>query len=563
MTVDCQKNWSEYISNLQSLFLTPSEDNHEKLLQLISSIMNSLPIKNKDDCILGLLEYSHEHIKDCLQVPLDGVPLSSRIETLGKIFSGAIKFQHPNVMHNITPSPLISSVAASCVAQLYNINPSWDFISAGFQNVERQIAIQLGNLVGWMENPGGISTTGGKGCISYAIQLGLKRALPNIVSEGISSANNPPVVITSIENHKSVDYVCRMLGIGINNCWRSKVHDNETMDIEHCKVLINKALEQERPIACIVLSGGNTAHLSIDDLKSISEYIDIAIIKWKLPYRPYIYFDTCVSWPWLFFKGYNFSSNPLKIDTQVLQRIKKAYLQLSVVHLADGCGFDFHKSGNSSYQASFFLTKNKDELYSLGSIDGSVPGLKSQGQNFVYSFIIEHSRSGSGIASMWESLQAMGINGYRSYVAHLMTLGLAVRKYLSKNGMELLNTFSLAPASIFFPTPPRANKSYDELLSSDAKDVLKHNEYTFSLFNYFLNQEKNGIARFVFRYIPQYRTASCGEDAAIIVIYPMSIHSNESTIEKLALDILSIKQKFDVEHLRKFDVSTPPTYVPR
>jgi L-2,4-diaminobutyrate decarboxylase len=154
------------------------------------------------------------------------------------------------------------------------------------QDREGRLSVQAGPRT--LRMKGGICTSGGKGCISYALQLGLKRCLPGVGRTGIAAASASPVVITSVENHKSVDYVCRMLGIGTENCWRCEVYEDETMKVDHCIYLIEEAIKHHRPIAAVVFSGGNTAHLSIDPILQVKEYLTNSVASGILAYKPSI-----------------------------------------------------------------------------------------------------------------------------------------------------------------------------------------------------------------------------------------------------------------------------------
>lgn len=556
-------DWKDIMEELRSLFLTPTEDNKSILIRDIETILSHIPNDDPDNPYIGKLGDTHEFLDEFEKIPVNPGNQNSILSGIANIFSGAFKFQHPQVMHNVTPSPIVNSVAAAAISHLYNLNPAWDFISAGAQKMERQVIRQLASYVGWTEKAAGISTFGGKGCITYAIRIGLNRCLPDISSKGISHNALPPVVITSKSNHQSIDTACSLLGIGYENCWRSEVNDDETMEIESFKKLIKKACSEGYPIAAIILSGGNTLHLSVDDLRAVSDYTAKMVKEYKLGYHPYIYFDSCVAWPWIFFINYDFKKNSLGLPSKTLEIIEKSTSQISAIAMADGCGFDFHKTGNNPYATSIFMTKNEAELNCAFK---NLPGpfsVKAQGNNFLYHCTIEHSRTATSILAAWTSLQSMGLNGYRSYIGHLITIGCQVRDILPAYGMELLNPFSLAPASVFFPFPRGFSTSYWDLINGNKEIIEKFNIRTFQLFKYFQDKSANHKSSFIFRFIPQYRQAKCGISIAVLVIYPMSVFLTQESMNELLHVIGGIKNSFDLINKYEITNNSIPTYVPR
>ena len=204
---------------------------------------------------------------------------------------GQIIWNSPNVLHNINPPVTYETIIASSMANIYNPNSLWDFVSSGSQEMEKQIVRQMSRLIGWnTDESDGVFTFGGKGCLTYAVKLGLNRALQGNAKKGIyNSTKTSPIVIASEESHYSIDTVCSLLGIGTDNCKRVKVNKYGEMDIEDFKKVFYWAVDNNIPIAAIIINGSNTLNNSVDNIKEVKKIVDNK--KEKLVYEPYIHFD--------------------------------------------------------------------------------------------------------------------------------------------------------------------------------------------------------------------------------------------------------------------------------
>ncbi|MFL1780890.1 Glutamate decarboxylase [Candidatus Hepatincolaceae symbiont of Richtersius coronifer] len=554
------------LDNIKNMVINPAENNRDQLFGDIDYLFSCIP--PNEEPYINNLQGNYDFLKDFQHIDDNPRDKKQILQAVAQTFNGAIKFQHPHVLHNIIPTPLVAGVAAATLSNLYNLNAIWDKLSAGAQAMEIQVGEQLATMAGWVvpkeikkNNPGGISTIGGKACILYAIKIGLNRCIKNASLTGLSQLPKAPLVITSKGNHLCIDSVCALLGIGSKNCWRCEVNEDETINLSSFESLLRQALTEGYPIACIILSGGNTSHLTPDDAVVIKECVSKLEQEYNLDYSPYIYFDSCISWPWLFFASYNFADNPLELPLSSLKLIQKATMRISSIKYADGFGVDFHKTGLSSYSSSFFVTKNMAELHGIVNPDFSLVERNKYGGNAYFNFTLEHSRSASSIFYAWVALQSLGINGFRAYLAHLTYVGLKFREGL-KDSMEVVNDFSLAPGSLFFPKSPNTSLNYKALKKASENAIENANDYTYNLFNYLQDKKLNGKASFSFRYIPQYGKAENGKNIAVIVIYPMSLFFTEEILKVTLSKIKEIKIDFDSKEILE-KTNDKPMYVMR
>lgn len=517
------KNIQQVLSELKRKFLTPSEKNRSELTELLEQAFQYLP-QNLDehDPYLGKDPSYYSFLSEFEEIPFQPKPRNKILSAAVHSLWGQIRWHSPSTLHNITPPPMLDSVAISAITNLYNPNMIWDFVSAGSHKIEQQVIRQISSLVGWKNKTGGSFTFGGKGCLIYAIRLGLNRCLSDVSIKGINSKYQP-IVITSKFNHYIIENVCSLLGLGSNGCIRVKTKEDETLDLCSFREVLEKSISSQVPIACIILSGGNTLHIAIDPLQEAVKIIDELCTKYQLNYRPYIYFDMVVGWPWLFFKKYNYKINPLEIKHSILMKIKKASINVSDALLADGVGIDFHKIGFCPYSTSLFMTKDRNELQKIHSEDNSYEESRQYGHNFLQHYTLEHSRSSAPVLAAWIALQNAGILGFQAYIAHLISIAEAFREILKNYQFEYLNPFSLGFASVYYPIFKRFSFNYDCLLKSSPKVINQYNQIAFKLFEYLESGESKNSKKLVLRFLPKYHQAKCGEWPAAIAIYPMSL----------------------------------------
>jgi len=528
-------------------FLESSESNRATLLGLISDCLDHFPQPSKTPYLGTNREIDFSFVKKYENLPTHPQSASDVLNGAMNFFQRSILWHSPQALQNITPPPLLEAVAVSTIANLYNLNLLWDYVSAGVQEAEQQIVRQISKLAGWTGDSDGIFTYGGKGCLTYAIRVGLNRCCPQATKEGINSV--APVVITTKFNHYIIESVCAWLGLGKDACIRVKTYADETIDLNDLKNTLNKVLSKKKSIACIILSGGSTINLNIDRVDSARNVIEEICSRFNLNYKPFIYFDTVVSWPWMFYKDYDFEKNEIKIPEEVLPRIKKVAELLRTAEFADAIGVDFHKIGFAPYNNSAFFVKNKAELH---SVVNDAPIIRERGvfgNNFLQHHTIEHSRSAAPVMAAWTILQSLGIQGFQMYLAQMMIVGDVFRNIIPKYGFELLNPQSLCYASVYYPIPPQGPKNFNEMYNASLKDTNYATQYIYELSKYFSLGGKDSFDQIDVGFLKNLQKSKLGADMSAIRIFPMSPHITTKEAEQLSHQLGKMKEKFDEEFL--------------
>lgn len=574
--------WERPLESLQTHFLQPDEGNLGALPRLVEALLNRIERPDPGAPRLGARIDHEQALAPFEALPEDGLDTGVVLAALGGMLAGLPKWQHPRVMHNVHPAPMLETVAAGAVASLYNANALWDHVSAGATAAERQVVRQLAALAGWdAGRAGGVFTFGGKGCLTYALRLGLNRAVKGSAKTGLAHGA-APVVVSSAAGHDSIDSACALLGIGSDNSLRTAVQADGRMDLDSLAEVLGAALREGRPVAAVVLSGGDTLHLSIDPVRDALAVVERLCAAHALGYRPYVYFDLVVGWPWLAFAGYDFTANPLALPAPVAARLEATCRQVAQVAGVDGFGVDFHKLGHCPYATSLFLSREAAELHAIFGREPAPLAPRPQGANFLQHHTIEHSRSAAPILAAWAALQLTGRSGTQARLANGLLVADELRRVLGAGGFELLNPYGNGFASVFAVRPPgpaddqtlrqasdpasapargtapHHAADYAAVLAAPAETVQAHNAYTYAL-ACFVDEGGAGPG-FVLRFLPQYRRADCGLDAAVLVVHPMAPSLGPAQAGDLGRALVALKRAFDA---RRASLAAPGVPMPR
>ena len=528
----------EYIkaaNRIADLTLDPAESKRNDLPNAIKEAFDYLPRVDESDTYLGSQLQAEPDMSKWEMLPDQGHDRSTVLEAGMRTLHGQPRWHSPAVMHNINPAPILDTVAASAVVNTYNPNMLWDFVSAGGQATERQVLRQMGRMIGWEEaQPEGAFTFGGKGCLINAIRTGLNRCVKNASSEGLP-AGPKPVVISSAANHDCIATVCSLLGFGKKSWLKVPTLSDGSISLEHFRETVKEVMAAGIPIACIVASGGDTLNVAADSPVQMRKIMEEEAALAKLVYKPFLYFDTVVSWPWMTFKDYDWIINPLEIKDNIAPKMKELGRRLGEAFTCDAIGADFHKTGLVAYQSSVFVIRDAAEYHSVYKDEIEELPRQPHGNNFIQHHTIEHSRSFAPILSAWISLQNLGIGGLRSYLAHMTEIGSIFQEVLPQYNIEHVNPYGLGFAGVFWPKRKNGPKSYRELIKAKPEVVKSCNDFTFALFGELANP-RDGEPSIVLRYLPQFDVSESGLPAATLVVYPMAVSTD-------------IKQAYELAHL--------------
>lgn len=430
---------------------------HAEIIKMTSLEKGTLKIIDTDD-IKAIYDF---------KIPLTGLSKNKLTTTISGLFQGVARWHSPHTMYNAAPPPLLPTVVTKIITSLYNPNLALHTASGKSLVTEQKVIKSIADYIGWnSEKSGGIFTWGGKATTMYAIKIGLKNCSPNSDVHGVK---DDVVVFSTDAGHPSHISDAEWLGIGSANVIRLKTDKNTRVDLREMEKAIREAVNEEKKIATIIVSGGTTNDMAVDPISKIVKLRDRLVAELKLNYVPHIHVDTVVAFPWIFFKDYNFSENSLEVTEGASKRISKIVEDLKHLYKADSFGFDFHKMGFCPYVSSIFMVKNGKTLSSK----------TENAFNWPFFYSMENSRSADGPNSAYVALNTLGVEGFQILIAHLTETALHLNGLLEQSpDFDVINKIGLGTATLFIPCVPKK-----VTFENFENEVKVRNEYSMAFIN--------------------------------------------------------------------------------
>jgi glutamate/tyrosine decarboxylase-like PLP-dependent enzyme len=105
---------------------------------------------------------------------------------LVRYLQGMTIFGHPCTQQNVVAQPSIPSLIGALLASLYNPNLAWDEYSRRVALAEVEASAITARLVGYDPlRASGVFTFGGTGATLYAAKIGLEKACPGTMADGL------------------------------------------------------------------------------------------------------------------------------------------------------------------------------------------------------------------------------------------------------------------------------------------------------------------------------------------------------------------------------------------
>jgi len=448
--------------SIKELFYNPEDDSISLLVKCIKeSHDNILKMTDMSKCVLS----SGKDNKDLdylnFKIPNQGIPNDNFGLMISELFDGVCRWHFPNTMYNVVPLPVIPAVAAKTLTSLYNPNLCLDTASGNVLFVEQSVVGAIAEYIGWdREQAGGTFTWGGKATIMYGIKLGLKNCCPGSSKTGVK---DDVVVFSTSSGHPAHTSDADWLGIGTANVLRIKVAKDSRVDLGEMEKSIREKVGEGKKIAAIIISGGNTNSMIVDSIERVADLRDRLARELNLDYVPHLHVDAVVSFPWIFFKDYDFIKNPLNVDSEALRRISEIIMYLKGLYRADSFGIDFHKMGFCPYMSCVFMVKNKKSLYGNRDV-----------LRWPFFYTIENSRPGDGPNSAYIVLKVLGVTGFQMLIAYLTEMAVHLQNKIEESGeFEIISSDSLGTSVMFIPRLPKGVE-----MSGSADEAIIRNNYT-------------------------------------------------------------------------------------
>lgn len=471
----------------KDLFLTADLENKDKLIEALDIGLNSVYEKaGKDPVYPGDDRLLQSEINEKCRIPQRGRDLTSLLTDVYKEFNGCIKTGHEFCFKNVLPHPNIAGLVGLMLGNLYMANGVTGEDAGGLLDCELKCAAAMSEFVGYDPKlSAGVFTYGGSGTNLYAIKVGLTKASP---SSGVDGKINNTYVIGSRSAHYCHLAGVNWLGIGEKNYIQISVNSDQTTKLDLMKKEIESVLENGGKIAAIVLSGGTTSNMAIDDIKEIYDFRNEMVKKYRLDYSPHIHCDSVLGWAYCCFKDYDKNQNIFKFSKATLEQIDCLQKKTGQFKYADSLGIDFHKTGYVQYIASMILFKNKEDFNLIKKEKEKLTPLFHDERSYNPGiFTLETTRSTGQMLSVWLSLNSIGVEGFQKLLGNALDCANYLRELVDQedNGMFIINKFYYG-SDVFWGI--KNFKDKDPIL--DFEDIKQLNSNTDKFAHYIMSGEK-------------------------------------------------------------------------
>lgn len=490
------------------------------------------------------------------ELPYEGMKIECVISQLTEdFFQGTSNWGNLLWSYNVGTAPSVNAIAMYTAALIENIYLINDDLAGNCCHIEQIISNLFKQLVK-KENLKGLFTFGGTGTNLYGIKLGLDKTS----LESIKCGMKKDVKIMITEDAHYAHITCAdWLGVGIDNVVKMKSKGLYT-DVEAAREQMCSLIKKGKMIAVIIINGGTTYNIAIDDIKAFRDMINEVVEEFQLDYTPHLHVDAVIGWSWLFYNDYNFELNELNIENNVLEVIRFQTRKMSEIKYADSWGVDFHKGvGGCPIPTSMFLVNNELELNYLTK--NRYNGLKMHqivaelSKSNPSDYTLETSRSAGPALAALSNLLVLGRKGYQKLLQNLIECTLAFRKELScSRYIFVSNSESMGYCTMarIYENISDMKKEEVALRNSEFSDrnkeiIRKTNELTKSFYVWDKENRMIKEREFEYSYSSGFKKIDDGLSIEALKFYMVSPHMNVNQAKEMAHVLMSQVEKFMVQ----------------
>ncbi len=491
--------WAKYRTEMTSGFPLPYRGGADPLAEQIGKFvakLDKLRPEKGGPAYLGdnaELTWTYPEVKD-VKVAQEMAPIDDVLDGVVDMFQGLGNWGSPLTMCNVLPQGNTAGIMASMMAQVFAASLIEGEYSWNVQRAELESAGMVSNLVGWdAQKAGGLFTFGGTGCWLYGVKYGLTRVLPDSRKKGIRTDAK---IICSEQAHYCQANCSDWSGVGEDNVIRIKTDiATNQMDVIDLEKVLKELTASKTPVAVVVCTMGTTDSSCFDPIGKVREILD----RYPNPKgfgKTVIYADAVVGWSWIYFKDYDFKTNPLGFSERILPILKQNGEMMKEIEHADCIGIDFHKVGYAPYISSLFLYKDADEFESLHRRGQDAYLQVRTPFNPMY-YTLETSRTAQGALAAWATLKYFGMEGFQALLGGILETKYYLYDLLAKEpDMVCVNAEDTGLINLYriYPKGVDAKAQYRKELTNPGgrPDLIKHNHLTEAVGNLLFEWYRTG-----------------------------------------------------------------------
>ncbi|MFG0607543.1 pyridoxal phosphate-dependent decarboxylase family protein [Vibrio mimicus] len=401
----------------------------------------------------------------------------------------------PRAVENVISTPCDPAIHGALLAMIANPNLVYAEYAGVAAELEKLVVRQMASLVGYStEQATGIFTQGGTFCNLYGYLLGLRKAIPESISQGFGTRSFK--MLNSEAGHYSNMTNLALLGVNVQSqVIRVRVADNNEIDLIDLHRQLSQCFEQQQLVPTIMLTFGTTDTFALDDVKAVYDIRESLCHQYGIARKPHIHVDAAVGWSILFFSSYDLQANPLAINSATLAAIAEWLPKIRALQWADSFTVDFQKWGYVPYTSSLVMIKNSHDLQVLKSDPSYYSYFETARQQETHlQATIECSRSAVGVFSAYSALQMMGVEGYQILLAHCLQNANYLRAQLATlPHCKLIAEHNRGP-SVAFRLYPNSVKSARDAFALEM-DLSQHPDYIEKLVTHTLYHRSHFLGR--------------------------------------------------------------------
>jgi len=370
----------------------------------------------------------------------NGSDVNNLLNEIEELIYSSFCPSHPGSLAHLDPPPLTISIIGDLIASGLNNNLLAEELSPSISKLENDICKWLAKKIGFIENSGGITASGGT--------LNNLNALVTAKYCSGLTFNNEAVLITSEDAHVSFKKCAKILGIQDKNIYLVHADKNGSMHIPSLIKLINSLIASGRKIFAVVATFGTTIRGALDPLNEIGN-----ICKEN---KIWFHIDASIGGIFLIannkfdnLSNINLSNaNSITINPQKLLGVAKTSSLLLVSDI---------NTLKNTFQTGLPYIDSADDVINRGElgVQGSRP---------------------AEIIKLWLGLRFLGIEGIEKILIESLLKKSLFIEQLDKNKFEIYS----GPLHILSFLPKRMNAEESNNWTMKAKELLLKKNYMIS-----------------------------------------------------------------------------------
>lgn len=545
--------YQDYLRDLRLAFPQPVSDRFHDAYFVFSILRALDQIDHKKSELPWLGRVEPVDFGNAERASLADAPrkLEDVIPRLVDHLEGMFIWSHPRSQVNVVQAPSIASVIGALLATIYNPNLCSEESSRKIALAEAEVSAMTARLVGYdPARSAGFFTFGGTGANLYGCRIGLEKAIPGAMGDGLFGAPRA-VVIASEQSHYCRLNIASWLGLGERQSIAVPTALDNAIDIDALEVTLRERLGAGERVAALIATMGTTDAFGIDDLAALVALRDRLAQEFELPYRPHVHADAVIGWAWTTFNDYEFEQNPLGFRARTVRALAKARERLRHLHLADSVAIDFHKTGFCPYMSTLLLVKNRADLVAITRPKSDMPYLYQTGHYHPGQWTLETSRAGTGPLAALANLLLFGKDGFRALLGHLVEMAEVLREELESHRFTtVLNGDNVGTVTLFRAYPddvdPWNVKTRERTDPTYADRLALHNRFNRRLFELLTEDALAGDGVFL-SLTDCYRQSDFGAPINALKSYILSPFDDESHVRHLVTKVLENRARAQAE----------------